>query len=113
MKKKRLGKKHVCYQCGCKFYDLRKTKPVCPKCGVNQNEAPRKKGSSQQAPRQTTSTIPPRTRGRKRKENDWDETGEPFSEDVTDDTDSLGNGLSLIEEDGLTEKEEGDVSEID
>ena len=27
-----LGKKYTC-ECGCKFYDLGKEVPVCPKCG--------------------------------------------------------------------------------
>lgn len=27
-----LGKKHRC-ECGCKFYDLGKEVPVCPRCG--------------------------------------------------------------------------------
>lgn len=36
----RLGEKYACYQCGCKFYDMKKARPVCPKCGANQDEAP-------------------------------------------------------------------------
>ncbi len=32
------GKKHVCYACGCKFYDLKKDKAICPKCGADQSE---------------------------------------------------------------------------
>jgi hypothetical protein len=35
-----LGKRYVCFKCGCKFYDLKKAEPICPKCGANQNEAP-------------------------------------------------------------------------
>lgn len=30
------GKKFVCYKCGCKFYDLKKEKALCPKCGADQ-----------------------------------------------------------------------------
>jgi uncharacterized protein (TIGR02300 family) len=33
-----LGNKHVCNHCGCKFYDLDKAKPICPKCGASQEE---------------------------------------------------------------------------
>ena len=113
MKKKSLGKKHVCYQCGCKFYDLKKARRICPKCGVNQDDAPQPKGSSQQATRQKTSAHPSRTRARKRKENDWNETNSPFSEDDNESTDSLGDDLSLIEEDGFTENEEADSPELD
>ena len=28
------GLKHICSVCGCKFYDLNRTNPVCPKCGT-------------------------------------------------------------------------------
>jgi len=26
------GEKHICSSCGCKFYDLGKDEPECPKC---------------------------------------------------------------------------------
>ena len=35
-----LGNKHVCFKCATKFYDLKKPGPICPKCGVDQREAP-------------------------------------------------------------------------
>ncbi len=35
-----LGLKHECFRCGTKFYDLRKTPVLCPKCGADQKEAP-------------------------------------------------------------------------
>ncbi|HPR64571.1 MAG TPA: FYDLN acid domain-containing protein [Thermoanaerobaculia bacterium] len=28
-----LGKKHLCIECGTKFYDLEKPEPACPRCG--------------------------------------------------------------------------------
>lgn len=34
-----LGKKHACYSCQAKFYDLGKPQAVCPKCGANQKDA--------------------------------------------------------------------------
>jgi uncharacterized protein (TIGR02300 family) len=34
-----LGAKHLCFNCGTKFYDLRKPEPICPKCGADQREA--------------------------------------------------------------------------
>lgn len=35
-----LGLKHNCFRCGTKFYDLRKTPVLCPKCSADQKEAP-------------------------------------------------------------------------
>ena len=40
MDKSRLGERYVCFKCGCRFYDLKKAEPICPKCRANQNEAP-------------------------------------------------------------------------
>jgi hypothetical protein len=37
----KLGVKHTCFQCGAKFYDLFRPEPLCPKCGVDQREAPK------------------------------------------------------------------------
>jgi uncharacterized protein (TIGR02300 family) len=34
-----LGKKHTCYSCHTKFYDLGKPSVACPKCGANQADA--------------------------------------------------------------------------
>jgi hypothetical protein len=36
---KNLGKKHTCYSCQAKFYDLGKPQAICPKCGANQKDA--------------------------------------------------------------------------
>ena len=35
-----LGHKHECFRCGTKFYDLRRTPVLCPKCQTDQKEAP-------------------------------------------------------------------------
>jgi len=35
-----LGQKHSCFKCGTKFYDLKKSPVLCPKCGTDQKEAP-------------------------------------------------------------------------
>ena len=35
-----LGLKHECFRCGTKFYDLRRTPVLCPKCGTDQKDAP-------------------------------------------------------------------------
>ena len=31
----------MCFECGAKFYDLNKPDPLCPKCGVDQRNAPK------------------------------------------------------------------------
>jgi uncharacterized protein (TIGR02300 family) len=38
----RLGAKWACFACGAKFYDLNKPEPLCPKCGANQHERPKR-----------------------------------------------------------------------
>ena len=35
-----LGRKHVCFKCASKFYDLKKAKVICPKCRADQADAP-------------------------------------------------------------------------
>ena len=35
-----LGRKHTCFKCSAKFYDLKKPRALCPKCGADQAEAP-------------------------------------------------------------------------
>jgi uncharacterized protein (TIGR02300 family) len=35
-----LGQKHECFRCGQKFYDLKRSPVLCPKCGADQKEAP-------------------------------------------------------------------------
>ena len=35
-----LGGKHVCFECGAKFYDLNRPEPLCPKCGADQRKRP-------------------------------------------------------------------------
>lgn len=35
-----LGKKYTCFKCTCKFYDLGRPEPLCPRCGADQREDP-------------------------------------------------------------------------
>lgn len=35
-----LGKRHTCFKCACKFYDLNRAEPLCPRCGADQREDP-------------------------------------------------------------------------
>lgn len=101
MAKKKLGNKFVCYQCGCKFYDLTRPKPICPKCGADQNEAPVKDAPS--APKAGVSAAPPpRSRGRRRRDDEASiGPSEPFSDDEVESDSSLEDGLSLIDDEEL------------
>jgi uncharacterized protein (TIGR02300 family) len=40
MPAKDLGTKHTCFKCQTKFYDLKKSEPICPKCGADQRHSP-------------------------------------------------------------------------
>ena len=51
MPAKDLGNKHTCFKCSTKFYDLKKTEPVCPKCGADQRESPALKAPSERRSR--------------------------------------------------------------
>ena len=40
MDAEKLGQKYSCFECGSKFYDLKRAEPVCPRCGVDQRKSP-------------------------------------------------------------------------
>lgn len=40
MLKRNLGKRYTCHACGCKYYDLNREEPRCPKCGANPKDDP-------------------------------------------------------------------------
>ena len=48
----KFGKKHVCQNCGAKFFDLLKVPPECPKCGtiVEQKSMPKKRSALSPGP---------------------------------------------------------------
>jgi hypothetical protein len=33
-----LGRKHLCLECGVRYYDLHRADPVCPKCGAKERQ---------------------------------------------------------------------------
>ena len=113
MAKKKLGKKHVCYQCECKFYDLARPKPICPKCGADQNEAPkREKAPLPKAG--ATAAAPTRSRGRRRRnEEDTVEPAAPFSDDEAEPDSALEHGLTMIDDEELLGSGAEDFSEED
>ena len=113
MAKKKLGEKYVCYQCGCKFYDLSRPKPICPKCGADQKEAPTKaKPALSKAG--VTAAAPPRSRGRRRRnEEDPIEPAVSFSGDEPEPDSPLENGLTMIDDGELLGSGAEDFSEED
>jgi len=40
MLKRNLGKRYTCHACGCKYYDLNREEPRCPKCGADPKDDP-------------------------------------------------------------------------
>lgn len=48
MTAKDLGRKHTCWKCGTRFYDLKKATPACPKCGADPRESPALKPAAQE-----------------------------------------------------------------
>ncbi|MCC6130270.1 MAG: FYDLN acid domain-containing protein [Acidobacteria bacterium] len=88
-----LGSKHSCFSCGTKFYDLRKSPVLCPKCGTDQKDAP---------PPQTSPAALQAARRAKR-----DEFGDPDMFDRPRDDDDLGfepeetNNKMILDDDEL------------
>jgi uncharacterized protein (TIGR02300 family) len=97
MDKAKLGTKYSCFKCGCGFYDLRRAKPTCPKCGANQTEAP-KQGNPPlgRASRTAASTRP---KPRKRREEVFEPEQELLDQEEPDE--DQGEDLSLVEDDDL------------
>ena len=86
MTAKDLGRKHVCWKCGTKFYDLKKADPVCPKCGSDPREAPTVRApppaERRRAAREDTARAPPEAEEPERDEDL--EEGEDDAEDADD-----------------------------
>ena len=113
MPKNKMGKKQVCVECGCKFYDLEKTPPVCPKCGVEQTEQP-KKGptpSVRQAPSSASIySASPRTR-HKKMNDEWDMDESSVDGDRDDDekvSETIEDGLSVIDGNDMADDDDDD-----
>ncbi len=51
------GRKWSCHACECKFYDLNRKPPTCPKCGANQNKAPRRSKAADIAAKILAATV--------------------------------------------------------
>lgn len=110
MKKKKLGNKYVCFQCGCKFYDLARAQPLCPKCGADQTEARKKVAATSRPAASDVSPPPPRSRKRKVKEDEWEGSEGSFEDDDDSGDEEAFNadGLSLVEEEELDGNEDAE-----
>lgn len=110
MAKKKLGKKHACYECGCKFYDMGRPKAICPKCGSDQHEAPKKDAAS--SARTTALASPSRPRTRRRRDEGTLESEDNLGDDENEKSDGLGDELSLMDDD-ILETAEVDADDED
>lgn len=39
--KEKFGDRHLCFACGCKFYDMHRPALVCPRCGADLSHPPK------------------------------------------------------------------------
>jgi len=39
--REKFGERHTCFACGCKFYDMHRSLPTCPKCGTDVSKPPK------------------------------------------------------------------------
>ena len=77
-----LGNRFVCFECGCKFYDLNKPEPLCPDCNANQHDAPEE---------DIRSLLSGRGRPIPRPDEDEDEDLDLTGAEDNDDDDDLGH----------------------
>lgn len=78
-----LGTKHSCFKCGAKFYDLKKSQVVCPKCGANQRDAPVQKPAPPE--KRAKVAVPEPAQDVEDASDEADEAFEELDEDVADD----------------------------
>lgn len=81
------GERYTCFECGTKFYTMKKPEPICPKCGTDQRKAPKK--SSARAAKAPIIV------------EEFDSDEDPVSEDMDDD-------FPISEDEGLA-SEGGDI----
>jgi hypothetical protein len=39
--REKFGERHGCFACGCKFYDMNRNPPTCPRCGADVSKPPK------------------------------------------------------------------------
>lgn len=93
-----LGDKHLCEGCGAKFYDLKKTPPTCPACGVvHEPETKRKSRVAAAAP--AAKKKPLVAKPKEEIDDDDDEIVVDDVEDIDDDDDDAADLLPDEDED--------------
>jgi len=101
--KAKLGQRWICFSCACKFYDMHKADPICPKCQANQHESPlfQKAKPARKKPRKKAAKVvrpvepPP-------------EEEEPEERSADDDTDLEMDDLEIDESEDISTLEVAD-----
>ncbi len=83
---KDLGAKYTCYQCGTRFYDLKRPAPICPKCGADQRRSP-----GQKAPPAERRRAPPKAVAEPPIEAAPEDVEEEAKEQVEEEDEELGD----------------------
>jgi len=122
-----LGNKHLCEECGAKFYDFGKSEITCPKCGTEVLEETKKKPATRKAPKKKPAALDKKPqddldedvadggeddedKDDKDDEDDEDED-EDEDEDNKDDEGLVGEGID--DEDGDQDEDEDDEDKDD
>lgn len=89
MAKPEWGNRYVCFSCGCKYYDLNRPEPLCPRCESDPREAVL---ASRTSPRRTREPSSPEE--------------EEVGQEIIDETLDLGLGSAVVIEEGEDSEEE-------
>jgi uncharacterized protein (TIGR02300 family) len=111
-----LGTKYSCFRCGAKFYDLNRPKALCPKCGVDQREAPKQTGKQRQPVAVPKVEPPPEIDREREREREVRRIGPLLDEDdeeivVEDEPEDLELALEVVEDEEFLEGEEEEPEE--
>ncbi|MFV0430660.1 MAG: FYDLN acid domain-containing protein [Alphaproteobacteria bacterium] len=91
------GKKWTCFECQNKFYDLKKSPVICPKCKTNQE------GGKPTPPKKVEASKP--TKKKKEEDFDIDEVID-LDEDLSDNEDDMLEVSQDVSIDDTDEKED-------
>jgi len=108
-----LGRKYSCFKCSCKFYDLGRDVPLCPRCGADQREDPRPDPRDAFLARLRRPPAPGKGERKKAQVVQEEEIAAPIEADLeTAEAPDLEDGGELLDDDlGEMEIPEDDGSE--